>query len=71
MRKKIYVSLIVFLFVTTWSFGYIDPGTGSYVIQVVLGVLVGASLGIKIFWTKIKTSIQSLFSKNKKEEGNQ
>jgi len=37
---------------------YIDPGSGSILIQVFLATCVG---GIAIFWNKIK----ALFSKNK------
>jgi hypothetical protein len=67
MKKK-YVSIWVFLFVTTWCFGYIDPGTGSYVIQVLLGVLMGASVAVSIFWGKIKSFFAKLFTKKKIEE---
>lgn len=68
MTKKIYSSLLLFLFLSYWCFGYIDPGTGSYVIQVILAVFVGASIGIKVFWSKIKTFFGKLFSKKNKEE---
>ena len=37
---------------------YIDPGSGSILIQVILASVVG---GIAVFWNKIK----SLFSKSK------
>ena len=33
---------------------YIDPGTGSLLIQIVLATLLGASFAIKLMWTKIK-----------------
>ena len=32
---------------------YIDPGTGSLVIQFIVGGIVGLSVLIKIFWSKI------------------
>lgn len=32
---------------------YIDPGTGSYVFQVVVGALLGAAVAIKVFWRRI------------------
>jgi hypothetical protein len=40
---------------------YIDPGTGSYVFQVLIGIFVGALFSIKIFWRKLRTSLSSLF----------
>jgi hypothetical protein len=32
---------------------YLDPGTGSVVLQMVVGGLLGAALTIKIFWRRI------------------
>jgi hypothetical protein len=45
---------------------YIDPGTGSFIIQIVIAAFVGCSLAIKIFWSKIKTFLGNLFSKKGK-----
>ena len=40
------------------SFGsahaYIDPGTGSYILQIVLAGLLGAAFTVRIFWKRIK-----------------
>jgi molybdate-binding protein len=32
---------------------YLDPGTGSYVFQVLIGALLGAAVAIKVFWKRI------------------
>jgi hypothetical protein len=32
---------------------YLDPGTGSYVFQVVAGALLGAAVAVKVFWSRI------------------
>jgi hypothetical protein len=53
---------------TAWEYGYIDPGTGSYVIQIIIAALVGASLGVKIFWRNIKGFFSKLFSKGSKSQ---
>ena len=45
------------------AYAYIDPGTSSMFIQVIVGVLVGLVITIKIYWEKIKFK---LFSKYKK-----
>jgi hypothetical protein len=50
---------------------YIDPGTGSLVLQAVIGVLVGAFVAIGLFWNRIKLSVKNLFSRSKKSEGPQ
>ena len=48
---------------------YIDPGTASIVIQVLIGALVGALVSVKIFWGRISASIKSFFSKRRHETG--
>jgi hypothetical protein len=45
---------------------YIDPGTGSFIIQIVIAAFVGCSLAIKIYWNKIKTYIRNLIRMNGK-----
>jgi hypothetical protein len=45
------------------AFAYIDPGSGSLVIQMLIGALVGAGIAIKVFWVKLKYKFQSLFKK--------
>ncbi len=43
---------------------YIDPGSGSYLVQVVVAALLGAAFWIKMSWHRIKT----FFSGNKVKE---
>lgn len=59
---------LVFLFSTALCFGYIDPGSGSYIIQILIAAFLGISMGIKIFWKKIKAFFQNAFSKGGKKE---
>lgn len=54
----------LFLFLASFprdAQAYIDPGTGSYVIQVLLATLFGALFAVKIFWSKIKNACMRLF----------
>jgi len=48
---------------------YIDPGTGSLVIQVLIASFVGGLFAIKIFWGKVKAFLSNLFSKFGKGNG--
>ena len=32
---------------------YIDPGTGSYVLQLIIGGLLGVAVTVKAFWRRI------------------
>ena len=46
---------------------YIDPGTGSYVLQIVIGFVLAALFSIKICWTKARHFFTGLFSKTSEE----
>ncbi|MCU0244749.1 MAG: hypothetical protein MUE80_08515 [Acidobacteria bacterium] len=48
---------------------YIDPGTGSYVLQVAVAVLVGLAFSIKVFWKKISAFVRKAFSGKKSSGG--
>lgn len=40
---------------TTLLCAYVDPGTGSYVFQILIAGIVAASMGIRIFWNRLKS----------------
>lgn len=44
---------------------YIDPGTGSYVLQVAIAFLIGAAFSVKIFWKRISAFLRKTFSGKK------
>ena len=44
---------------------YIDPGSGSYLVQ----VIVAAVLGVTMFFRNIKLYIRSLFFRGRKKKG--
>ncbi len=45
-------------------FLYIDPGSGSYLVQVIIAAILGAVFYFKNLWWKIK----AFFTKNKKDD---
>ena len=49
-------------------YAYLDAGTGSYMIQIIIAIAVGGAFGIKIFWRRIYSFFKRLFSKEKKDE---
>ena len=62
---------IIFIFFTPQkALAYIDPGTGSMMVQVLIGVLVGALFALKTFWKRIAIFLKDEFSIliNKKKE---
>jgi O-antigen/teichoic acid export membrane protein len=47
---------------------YIDPGTGSLVLQAVIGGLVAAGVAVGMFWRRIKAFLGRFFSRFKHPE---
>lgn len=50
---------------------YLDPGTGSLVLQVLLAALLGCGFTIKLFWHKIITFFGFLGGKKTSSENSQ
>jgi hypothetical protein len=42
---------------------YIDAGSGSYILQLVVGGIVGAALAVKVFWRRIRTFVGAKLSR--------
>lgn len=36
-------------------FAYLDPGTGSIIVQAIIGAVVGAGVVVKVYWRKIRS----------------
>jgi hypothetical protein len=67
VRRLVLVGMLL-LILTHDAFAYIDPGTGSYFLQLLIAGLLGAFFAIKIFWKNIKASLSNLFSKGQKKK---
>jgi hypothetical protein len=50
------------------AYAYLDPGTGSFILQVLIASLLGGVFAIKMFWSKIKAFFANLISKRKEYE---
>jgi hypothetical protein len=48
---------------------YVDPGVGSYILQVVIGTIAAAGFGLKIFWGRIRAAAGKLFSSKTGDRG--
>ncbi len=52
------MELILHLWMTLISYdqltlGYIDPGTGSIILQAVVGAIAGIAIAVRLFWYRI------------------
>ncbi len=49
------------------AYAYIDPGTGSYVLQMLIAVLLAALFALKQYWARIKDFFRNKLSHDKDE----
>jgi hypothetical protein len=47
---------------------YLDPGSGSFILQLLIASLVGAAFILKTYWRRINGYFRSLFNKGQDEE---
>ena len=47
-------------------YAYLDPGTGSYVLQLAIAALLGGLYAVKLFWKRITNFLKNIFTKGKK-----
>lgn len=47
---------------------YLDPGSGSYLLQILIALLLGGAFAVRAFWGRIKSFFIRLFSRNTNEE---
>ena len=67
MKTKFFTITILILLLT-FSLNvnaYIDPGTGSYVIQVILAAILGGVVTMKVFWKRIGMILKRIVSRGK------
>jgi hypothetical protein len=57
MRISRLLLLICALLLTSNVWAYLDPGTGSMLLQVVLGGIAAVGVALKIFWHRIKLAM--------------
>ena len=63
----VFASLFCFMFPAV-SYAYLDPGTGSYLLQIVIALFAGTIIFVKIYWNKIKIFFTNIHSKHKKSK---
>jgi len=68
LTKIMFISIMSFFVFYQDANAYLDPGTGSYVLQMLIAGLLGALFFIKLSWKRMKIFISNLFSKNKDDK---
>ena len=59
MSRRTRAAWIAFLTVALWLLflppanAYLDPGTGSYLFQLLVGAVLAVALSVKLFWRRV------------------
>ena len=67
MLRILFLSLTL-LALARPAHAYLDPGTGSYFVQILIAGLAGGGYLIVTFWSKIKGFFSSILKLGKKEK---
>lgn len=67
MTIIVYVFYFYLFFIVDLK-AYLDPGTGSYLLQLLIAGFAGAILSLKIFWKNIRDFFKFSKKRRKKEQ---
>ena len=65
-----YLSILFYFLLDTNAYAYLDPGTGSIIVQYIIAGLIAASTVFKIYWVKIKDLFTKVYNKVIKKKNN-
>ena len=60
--------LFVHLLLPSRAYAYLDPGSGSYLLQIAIASLLGGILALRLFWNRIKTFWVDLLGRRERGE---
>ena len=68
MKKYILITITLLFFLSNNAYAYLDPGSGSIILQAILGFLAAVLATASYYWTKLKIFLSKLLKKEKKNE---
>ena len=61
---------ILLFFIPVNAHAYLDLGTGSFIVQLIIAAIAGVFFSAKLYWHKIKTQFTSFLNRFFKREKN-
>lgn len=69
MKKHLLtLSCLIYFTYIPHAYAYLDPGTGSIILQAILGFIAAAAATASFYWNKVKLFFSKLFKKDQKEK---
>ena len=62
------IATVILLFFMTDTEAYLDPGTGSMLLQVILGGVAAVGVAIKLYWYKLRAAFGMAKKKDAEDE---
>jgi hypothetical protein len=66
---KVMLVLALLLLAPSPAHAYLDPGTGSYAVQLLIGSLLGGLFAIGLFWRRVVAFFKRLFKRGSSNDG--
>lgn len=64
MTQRMLIAAALLVASSTWAMAYLDPGTGSLALQMLVAGALTAAASIKIFWARIKDVFRRMLGKS-------
>ena len=68
MNKLFIFTILSVVIFPNHAYAYLDPGTGSIILQAIIGFLAASVTAISIYWSKFKSLISRIFNKKEREK---
>ena len=65
--KLIIFIIIIYNSMVSSSFAYLDPGSGGFILQAIIGFIAAIFASLTFYWNKFKSLLAKIFRKRKKE----
>lgn len=65
--KKLFCIVSLITLSSNPAYAYLDPGTGSMILNLIVGAAAGALTFASVFWQKIKNFFKKVFKKETKK----
>ena len=64
LTNAFFIIVLSSLFFPQKAYAYLDPGSTSFILQIILAMIAGGIFGVRLFWKNIKSFFKNVFSKN-------
>jgi hypothetical protein len=64
VARQYLIALAILTASSTWAQAYLDPGTGSFVLQLIIGGAIAAAATIRLYWARTKEIVRKILGTN-------